>query len=358
MKYYAEHAHQLKRDLAAEVPTEELRRLHRKRPLLHGSIAAWNVLVLATAAAGAVALDRWYFWLPCAFVVGFAVFNFTVLLHEVVHRAVTDGRSDRLHRLLGLLYAMPSGISASQFTRWHLDHHSNLGSSEHDPKRHWLSPKKNKRWLKALYFTPALFPIYFRAAARETATYPKEVRRTIALERIATVALQLGVLGTIAWVGGWWIAFKLYVVPVFFVFPVAFALNRLGQHYDIDPADPARWSTLVKGSPFWDALYLFSCYHLEHHYFPSVPFYNLPRLQRILVPFYEKRGFTPRGHGELLWNWLILNQAPHSRWEDGGAPWRSRGRGVRGSAGHVRGDRDEEASGGSEEEVKRRGNEV
>ena len=29
----------------------------------------------------------------------------------------------------------PSGISASQFTRWHLDHHAELGSDEDDPKR-------------------------------------------------------------------------------------------------------------------------------------------------------------------------------------------------------------------------------
>jgi len=210
---------------------------------------------------------------------------------------------------------MPSGISASQFTKWHLDHHAGLGSYEEDPKRHWLSPKKNKRWLKALYFTPALFPIYFRAAAQETASYPPETRKTIARERLATIALQLGVLAAIALIGGWYVAWKLYIVPVFFVFPVAFALNRLGQHYDIDPEDPAKWSTLVKGSWFWDAIYLFSNYHLEHHYFPSVPFYNLPRLQKVLKPFYEKHGVTPRGYGELVWNWLVLNRKPHSKWE-------------------------------------------
>ena len=32
---------------------------------------------------------------------------------------------------------------------------------------------------------------------------------------------------------------RVYAVPVFLVFPVAFVLNRLGQHYDIDPTDPA-----------------------------------------------------------------------------------------------------------------------
>jgi len=315
MNYYADHAQQLKRDLAAELPTDELRRLHQKRPLLHGAIAFVNFAVLAAAGVGIVAFDRWYLWLPPAILAGFAVFDFTVLLHEVVHRAVVDGKSEGLYRFLGLLYAMPSGISASQFTKWHLDHHAGLGSYEEDPKRHWLSPKKNKRWLKALYFTPALFPIYFRAAASETSTYPPEMRKRIARERLATIALQLGVLAAIAIIGGWFIAFKLYIVPIFFVFPVAFALNRLGQHYDIDPADPAKWSTLVKGSWFWDAIYLFSNYHLEHHYFPSVPFYNLPRLQKVLAPFYDKRGFTRRGYGELLWNWLVLNRAPHSKWE-------------------------------------------
>jgi fatty acid desaturase len=316
MNYYADHAQQLKRDLAAELPNEELRRLHQKRPLLHAAVAFGNFALLGISAVAIIALDRWYLWLPFAVLAGFAVFNFTVLLHEVVHRAVVTTPNERLYRALGLLYAMPSGISASQFTKWHLDHHAGLGSYEEDPKRHWLSPKRNVRWLKALYFTPALFPIYFRAAANETASYPPEMRRTIARERLATIALQLGVLAAIAIVGGWYIAWKLYIVPIFFIFPIAFALNRLGQHYDIDPEDPAKWSTLIKGSWYWDAIYLFSNYHLEHHYFPSVPFYNLPRLQKVLMPFYEKRGFTPRGYGELLWNWLVLNRKPHSKWAE------------------------------------------
>ena len=76
---------------------------------------------------------------------------------------------------------------------------------------------------------------------------------------------------------------------MFFIFPIAFTLNRLGQHYDIDPADPAKWGTLMRGHWFWDFAFLNSNYHLEHHYFPGVPFYRLPRLQRALVPFYEQQ---------------------------------------------------------------------
>ena len=313
--YYADHAQQLKRDLAAALPTEELRVLHQKKPWLHALIAFANFAALVLSGVAIVHFDRWYLWLPFAAIAGFAVFDFTVLLHEVVHRAVLAQANDRAYRFFGLLYAVPSGISASQFTRWHLDHHAALGSYEEDPKRHWLSPKRNARWLKALYFTPALFPIYFRAAAQETKTYEPELQGRIKAERLATIAFQLGVLALIAWIGGPYVAWKLYMVPVFFVFPVAFALNRLGQHYDIDPDDPAKWSTLVKSSWFWDAVFLFSSYHLEHHYFPGVPFYNLRRLQKLLMPFYEKRGVTPHRYGELLWNWLVLNRKPHLKWE-------------------------------------------
>jgi fatty acid desaturase len=316
MTYWADHAQQLKHELAAELSAEDLRLLHAKRPWLHALVAFGNFAALVLSGAAIVHFDRWYLWLPFAFVAGFAVFDCTVLLHEVVHRAVLSKSDDRLYRILGLLYAIPSGISASQFTRWHLDHHAELGTEEGDPKRHYLSPKINARWLKFLYFTPALFPIYFRAAGLEGRSYEPELRTRIARERIATIIFQLAVLGAIAWIGGWWIAWKLYVVPIFFVFPIAFALNRVGQHYDIDPDDPAQWATLVKGSWFWDVAYLFSNYHLEHHYFPGVPFYNLPRLQKLLMPFYEKRGMTAHGYGDLAWRYLILNRKPHTKWEE------------------------------------------
>jgi fatty acid desaturase len=312
--YYADHTVELRSTLGRELPIEALRELHRKRPVLHAFVALALFAVLAGSTWAIVALDRWYLWLPFAIVSGFAIFNCTVLLHEVVHRTVLTADSPRWYRWIGILYAVPSGISSTQFTKWHLDHHAGLGSDEEDPKRHYLSPKRNARWFKLLYFTPALFPIYFRAAKKESAGYPPELQRTIGLERNLTILFHLSLLALVVWLFGWSIAWKAYLVPYFFVFPVAFALNRLGQHYDIDPNDPAKWSTLVKGSWFWDVVYLCSNYHIEHHYFPGVPLYNLPRLQKLLMPFYEKRGFVARSYGELVWRYLVLNRKPHTNW--------------------------------------------
>ena len=313
-RYYLDHSKELRRELGVELPTEELRHLHRRSPWKHAAVAAALLAALGLALTGAILLEPWFLWIPCAVVAGFAIFNFTVLLHEVVHHTVLQEQNPRTNRVLELLYAIPSGISASQFTRWHLDHHAGLGSEEEDPKRHHLSPKINARWLKILYFTPALFFIYFRAAAREAAGYAEELRRRIARERLVTIAFHLSILAALWIFAGFDIALRAYLVPVFLVFPVAFALNRLGQHYDIDPSDPAKWATFVRGSWFWDVAFLCSNYHLEHHYFPSVPLYNLPRLQRLLIPFYEKRGLAPRTYGQLFWRYVVLNRKPHTNW--------------------------------------------
>jgi fatty acid desaturase len=313
--HYSQHAVSFRAELGAAIPRARLRELHARQAWRHLLVAARQFAILGVCTWGLVSFVSPFVWLPLAVVQGFTIFNFTVLLHEVVHHAVFERRRPTLERVLGLCYAVPSGISATQFTRWHLDHHAELGSSEDDPKRHHLSPKRNARWYKLLYCTPALFPIYFRAARRESVTYPAAVQAVIARERWLSIGAHLGVLAAL-WFGvGSGAALRAYVVPVFFVFPVAFTLNRLGQHYDIDPSDPAKWSTLVRGSWFWDAVFLNSNYHLEHHYFPGVPFYRLPALQRDLRPFFAGRGMRWHGYGGLLYGWFVQNHVPHTRWD-------------------------------------------
>lgn len=291
-----------------------MRELHRKSPARHVAIAARQFAILAVCTWALIRFTDPLVWIPLALVQGFTVFNFTVLLHEVVHHAIFQRKHPRAERFLGWLYAVPSGISASQFTRWHLDHHAELGSEEDDPKRHHLSPKINARWFKLLYATPALFPIYFRAARREASTYPLDLQRTIARERRVSILAHLSAIALLWFFFGLGAALRAHVLPVFFVFPIAFALNRLGQHYDIDPNDPAKWGTLMRGNWFWDFAFLNSNYHLEHHYFPGVPFYRLPALQKALTPFYQEKKMRWQSYSGLIYGWLILNRQPHTDW--------------------------------------------
>lgn len=313
-QHYSRHAGDLKQALKDAIPHDVLKALHERSPWRHFVVVARQFLLLALSTSALWQHRYPLLWVPAALVQGFTIFNFTVLLHEVIHHVVYSRRRPGAERFLALLYAIPSGISASQFERWHLDHHANLGSPTDDPKRFHLSPKRNARWLKVLYMTPALFPIYFRAAGRENATYPEPLQRRIRAERLAATAFHLSVLAALLLVD-WRVALRVEVVPVFFVFPIAFTLNRIGQHYCIDPTRPAGWSTLVASSPFWNFAFLNSNFHLEHHYFPGVPMYHLPELHERLGPFFAREGLKEHGYGDLLWGWLVKNRPPHANWD-------------------------------------------
>jgi fatty acid desaturase len=313
-RYWTKASRELRHRLTREVPHDVLKELHHKSPARHFVIAIRQFLLLGAASAVSWNFPQPWIWLPAALIAGWTAFNFTVLLHEVVHRAVWNGPRPRAERLLGILYAVPSGISALQFTRWHLTHHAELGDAEADPKRHYLSPRIVTPWYKLLYFTPALFPIYFRAARKETASYPPALQKRIARERMGTILLHLAVMAGISAAGGIGVLARVYLVPYFLVFPIAFALNRLGQHYAIDPEDPAKWGTVMRPSRFWDFWYLYSAYHIEHHYFTAVPLYNLRRLHFALRPFFDSIGWKPVTYRRLFYEWIVKNRAPHTNW--------------------------------------------
>ena len=312
---WAEASVALRRELARLTDGDELRALHEVSGWRHGVIGARQYLLAVGCAVLIVRYDNivWV-WLPMAALLGFVLFSFTVLLHEVVHKTVLKSKKSRLNAILAWLYALPTGLSAAQFGRWHLDHHAELGSEDADPKRHYLTPKIVRRWYKALYMTPALFTIYFRAAARENRTYEAVLQERIRKERWLTMALHLAAVAAIVWSWSWVILLKLYVIPLFFVFPIAFTVNRLGQHYDIDPDDPAAWGTIIKTNAIWDFVYLWSSYHMEHHYFPGVPFYKLPALHRTLKPILDRHPMRVRTYSGLLWDWFVRNRQPHTRW--------------------------------------------
>ncbi len=310
-----EAARDLHRELKVYIGADALRDLTRRKPLRHFLTVFRQFLFLGAASLCLILFTNPLIVIPAALLSGFTIFNFTILLHEQLHGLIFSRPHPRLWGFLGHLYAFWSGISRTQFTRWHLDHHAQLGSDTLDPKRHHLSPKRNSRLIKLLYFTPALFPIYFRAAAKETAGYPPELRKQIRNERLVAISGHLAIQASLFFLlspGAW---LRAYVLPVFIVFPIAFALNRLGQHYAIKEDDPAGWTTWVRSHWFWNFVYINSNHHLEHHYFPGVPFYNLPRLQKLLVPFYRKHDLKSYGYGQLLWGYIVKNNMPHTTWD-------------------------------------------
>jgi fatty acid desaturase len=304
----------IQRRLREFLSREDILDLHRRSAGRHFALVAQQSLLLGGIGLLLYRITNPWIWVPLAVLQGFVILSFIILLHEQVHNLIFARRRPLPERLLGLYYALPSAISATQFRRWHLDHHSELGTLEDDPKRAYLSPKRVARWYKALYMTPALFVIYSIASAKAARAYPAALRRTIQIEKLLYMGLHIAFavwLWTHAGFGTW---ARVHGVPLFVAFPFAFTLNRLGQHYAIDPTDPAKWSTLVKSHWFWNWIFVYSNFHLEHHYLIGVPAYNLPRLQQKLWPFYRHIGLEPMGFGRILFEWFVHNRRPHTNW--------------------------------------------
>ena len=141
------------------------------QPRKHALVAAGWICLTALVRRADMAQTQWPWLWPVAILLqGFHLLGFTILLHEQVHDIVRG--QPRLNAALGVLYAAPCAMSPTQFRHWHLDHNE-LRSDTLDPKRANLSPRRNARWLKLAYLTPALFPIYFRGAAERFRPIPR-----------------------------------------------------------------------------------------------------------------------------------------------------------------------------------------
>lgn len=299
--------------LRSDVDPGSLAKLHELSGFRHAVTAVRLVLSVALIAYVTARYSTPWVWVPLGFLQGVHVLGFLILLHDAIHGLVFEKPHPRADRLLAFLYALPAGISALQFSRWHLDHHAELGSNVHDPKRAYLTPKIIRRWFKALYCTPFLFVIYSRASAKEAKSYDPQLRSSIRRERIAVLAVHFLLIGWLASVDAA-LLWRVYLFPLFFMFPIAFTINRLGQHYDIDPRSPEKWSTRIDGNPIVRFLFLASNHHIEHHYYPGVPLYRMAALNRLLRPFFAARGVENRTYSGLLFDWFVRNKTPHTDW--------------------------------------------
>ena len=315
--YYATASVELRKSLAQALPADTLKELQRRRPWRHFLVVARMVGVLAASMAGSALLERWYLWVPCAIVSGFTFFNFTVLLHEVVHNSVFDEQPRAPNRVLGWLYAIPSGISRSAV-------HALAPRPPRQARRRRGRPQaplalaEAQRALvqAALLHARALPDLLPRRGARD-AHVPGGAARAASRASGSRRSLgQLAILAASSRSPGAWLAFKVYAVPYFLVFPVAFTLNRLGQHYDIDPTDPAQ---VVHADGAVAALGL------------RVPLLELPPRAPLLperavlqpagaapaaaAPSTRELGLVATTYREIVWEWFVRNRPPHTDWD-------------------------------------------
>lgn len=313
-KHFSRSIRDYQEEIKTAVPADTMAVLRKKSAWRHFSITLRQLFLIFLASYLIIQFPNSLIWIPCSIVLGIVAFGWTILLHEAIHGLIFATGRPRLSKWIAFWYGVGGGMSGSQFRKWHFDHHAELGHAEDDPKRAHLTPKIIQRWYKLLYMTPVLLIFYARASAKETQTYPQDLRKQIRNEKTFMWLFHLTVAGCLTYFFDFATCWKIHLFPYFFIFPIVFTINRVGQHYNIDPENPLKWTTLMSGGPIVDFIHIYSNYHFEHHYYPAIPCYNLPRLHQALQPYFAKHSIQPQKYMPLLYSWLVENKVPYTNW--------------------------------------------
>ena len=107
----------------------------------------------------------------------------------------------------------------------------------------------------------------------------------------ARVAFYVGAAGLITIFGAWY-AFLLYWIVPYCTWHIAIQYARLiCEHSAVESEEEEYAITRTTIPTFLELIFILPCnvgYHIEHHWYPSVPFYRLPDLHRELM---ERDGF-------------------------------------------------------------------
>lgn len=270
--------------------------------------------IMAVAIALAVWSHHWAVYVLAAFVIGSRMHGCGVLMHEAAHYRLYKNRF--LNDTIGDVFcAFPIGVSTSVYRYYHFLHHRYV-NTELDPDiqkvaddMEWSWPKTQRqclgvfaRDLLALSLRTSLFFMWFWSTWRWMRHKPGDPKLSTR-ERV-TFILFWSTLATVLTLTHTWFYFLvLWVIPAFTTLTAIYRIRNLSEHYGIARTHELNESRNVYPS-WWERLLIAPCnvnFHLDHHLFPSVPWYNLRRLHERLLqqPAYATNAHLTRTYTGL-----------------------------------------------------------
>jgi fatty acid desaturase len=223
--------------------------------------------------------------IPLYLIAAASLHGISLFTHEAVHGVLS--RDPAWNRALGIACALPVLQNYSAYKVLHLRHHKHLGD-EGDPDHYdnytrWTWLVFSMHWLRLI----AGYPIYvtmipilgYRQGNRSE-------RRWILFEVLILVAVVIAVIASPM---SWSLILNAWVIPML-VINTFVNIRGMSQHTFLEqPEDPVRGTRSILTNPITRFFMCNENYHLEHHLFPRVPWYNLRQLHGELKPQLESR---------------------------------------------------------------------
>jgi fatty acid desaturase len=289
------HPHEFQGSVPDRLPAEIIRELSILRP--RKAIEA--ILVEWLSIAGAIALCE-ALWHPIVYVfavvwIGARQHALTVLGHDAAHFRLLPGR--QWNDWIGNLTTMwPVFLAADGYRHYHGEHHRFTGTAADGNRTIWRTHTATGQFTSEWTFpktSAGLVLTILRRAAFVTGLFwiLRGLVAAVILRRswghlFMRMAYYTAIVGAIAVAGGFR-GFVLYWIVPYCTAHIAFQYIRLiCEHSAVQSGDPAYALTRTTLARWWERLMIVPRnihYHIEHHWYPSVPFYNLPALHERLM---------------------------------------------------------------------------
>jgi fatty acid desaturase len=297
-----------RRDHLAPQLVRELSRLNPALALGH-ILYEWSAIVAAAWLSERLANPLLY--VLAVMFIGARLHALGFLLHDASHSRLLP--SKRWNDLLADLFlAFPLFITLRGYRKTHLTHHRHLNTDQ-DPDwvakqtPDWIFPKSPLQMARFLLkpWSTAKSELHWAGGGRSG--HPRALTAARVLF-YALVAVLLSVLGL-------WRQFGLYwLVPMFLWWPIAMRICSMSEHFGL-AYDSVYTQSRTIIPTFLDSLFISpknAGYHLDHHLYPSVPFYRLPRLHRALMelPAYRQKAHVTQGYLGVLRECMKRREEP------------------------------------------------
>lgn len=275
---------------------QDIDALRRQRPARRiGEIALFTALWAAGIALGLAGLGSagpfaWVLQLAGIAAAAAALNAYYLLSHEGHHHLLFRNRA--LNHGANLALCVPLLHSPTAYRVLHELHHRHLGGpGDPDEYRNYTGSARLRwalQWIRLTMGTLVYMPLIPVVAWRRAQA---DDRHRIAIEYAAMSVAWIAVFATFP-IG---VLLQVWLVPGVVVGYIS-AVRALAQHALTDSHDQLLASRSVQSNAMVSFLLLNENYHLEHHLFPEIPSYNLPRLRarlRSRLPYtVEAKSYT------------------------------------------------------------------
>jgi fatty acid desaturase len=289
------HPHNTSRFIPERLPAAKIKELSVLEP---GRVLAATAGEWASIAA-AIALSA-FFWHPALYVlavmfIGARQHALIIMGHDASHYRYLPARWQ--NELFSNLFLMwPVFASVEGFRKFHSTHHqyTNLpddgnrhiwythdAAGELDPD--WEFPKTRAGLAlvllrRAAFLTGMFWIVRGLVGSSFIPSPPWMVAARVAF--YASVAALLTIFGA-------WYAFLLYWIVPYCTWHILIQYARIICEHSAVESEEEEYAITRTTIPTWlEAIFILPCnvgYHLEHHWYPSVPYYRLPDLHRELM---------------------------------------------------------------------------